>query len=64
MLLLTVTVTACQTTTDTASTKSDNVRLACATFQPHKWSKDDPEWRIRQERAHNAAYEELCNATT
>lgn len=61
MLLLMVTATACQTTTDTASTKSDNVRLACASFTPHKWSKDDPEWRIIQEKSHNAIYKELCD---
>lgn len=54
------TPTQCATTMDSAATSQDQLRVACQSFVPIKWSKQDTTLTIAQVREHNAAGIALC----
>lgn len=59
-ILSPVTLTACATTT-VSSAPTDKV--ACQSFVPVYWSKNDTDKTIAQAKEHNAAWKALCQKT-
>jgi uncharacterized lipoprotein YajG len=53
-------LTACQTTMGSVVTSQDSIRVACQSFNPIRWSKQDTPLTIAQVREANAAWQALC----
>ena len=55
LLLLTLPVVACTTTTSTVA-----IDTSCQSFEPITWSQSDTSQTITEVKAHNAAWDALC----
>lgn len=55
-IALTLILSGCVTTTDTAA----RVKAACAAWQPVTWSASDSDQTIREAKANNAAWKAYC----
>lgn len=64
LLLATPILTACGSLTATGGTdlppEVDPVKVACEAFGPISWSYRDTDQTIREVKAHNASWKELC----
>jgi hypothetical protein len=59
-IALLLSLTACQTTMGSVVTSQDSIRVACQSFNPIRWSKQDTPLTIAQVREANAAWQALC----
>jgi hypothetical protein len=57
-LISLATLTGCATMTTSAAPTSD--RVACQSFHPWYWSKNDTDKTIAQAKEHNAAWKAIC----
>ena len=64
LLSVTLPLAACESLTATGGTdlppEVDPVKVACEAFGPISWSYRDTDETIREVKAHNAAWEALC----